>query len=75
MAREARAAAALDHANICGVYEVDESDGRLFIAMQYVEGESLDARLRRAPLDLDDALGLAVQIVRSRDAVPDAQPR
>ncbi len=63
LAREARAAAALDHANICGVYEVDESDGRLFIAMQFVEGETLDARLRRAPLDIDDALGIALQIV------------
>jgi len=63
LAREARAAAALDHANICAVYEVDEADGRLFIAMQFVDGETLDARLRRAPLDIDQALDFAVQIV------------
>ena len=41
LVREARAAAALDYSNICAVYEVDEAGGRLFIAMQYVDGETL----------------------------------
>jgi len=61
--REARAAATLDHPNICAVYDVGEAAGRRYIAMQYVDGESLDARLRRAPLDLREILALAVQIV------------
>ena len=52
LVREARAAATLDHPHICAVYEVDEADGRRYIAMQYVDGEALDARLRRSPLEL-----------------------
>jgi serine/threonine protein kinase/formylglycine-generating enzyme required for sulfatase activity len=69
LVREARAAAVLDHPNICAVYEVGEAAGRHFIAMQYVDGEPLDVRLRRAPLELRDVLALAVQIV---GAVSDA---
>ena len=67
--REARAAATLDHPHICAVYEVGEADGRQYIAMQYVEGETLDARLRRSPLDLQEILASAVQIV---DALSEA---
>jgi formylglycine-generating enzyme required for sulfatase activity len=67
--REARAAAVLDHPNICAVYEVGEAAGRHFIAMQYVDGEPLDVRLRRSPLELPEVLALAVQIV---GAVSDA---
>jgi formylglycine-generating enzyme required for sulfatase activity len=62
LTREARAAAALDHPHICAVYDVDEGAAGLFIAMQYVEGETLDARLHRSPLTVDEALALAVQI-------------
>ena len=61
--REARAAATLDHPHICAIYEVGEADGRQFIAMQFVEGETLDARLRRSPLDLHQILATAVQII------------
>ena len=67
--REARAAAILDHPHICSVYEVGEAAGRQYIAMQYIEGETLDARLRRSPLDLNEILAIAVQIV---DAVGEA---
>ena len=67
--REARAAATLDHAHICSVYEVGETDGRPYIAMQYVEGEALDSRLRRSPLALYEILAIAVQVV---DALSDA---
>lgn len=67
--REARAAAALDHPHICAVYEVGDADGRAFIAMQYVEGQTLDARLRASPLELADTLAIAVQIA---DALADA---
>jgi len=67
--REARAAATLDHPHICSIYEVGEAGGRQYIAMQYVEGETLDARLRRSPLDLNEILASAVQIV---DALSEA---
>jgi serine/threonine protein kinase len=72
LSREARAAAILDHPHICSVYEVGEADGRQFIAMQYVEGETLDARIARAPLDLQEVLASAVQIV---DALGEAHAR
>ena len=47
--REARAAAAVSHPNICQLYDIGEEDGDLFIAMEYLEGESLAARLERGP--------------------------
>src|SRR5436190_20974127 len=47
LVREARGAATLDHPHIGAVYEVGEADGRPFIAMQYVEGQPLDERVRR----------------------------
>ncbi len=67
--REARAAATLDHPHICSIYEVGEVEGRQYIAMQYVEGETLDARLRRSPPGLNEILANAVQIV---DALSEA---
>ena len=48
--REARAAAALDHPNICAIYEVGEESGRSYIAMQYIKGETLDARMMKGRL-------------------------
>jgi serine/threonine protein kinase/Tol biopolymer transport system component len=65
---EARAAAALDHPNICPVYDIGEQDGRVWIAMQYVEGETLAARLRREPLELSTALSVATQIASALSA-------
>jgi serine/threonine protein kinase len=61
--QEARAAAAVTHPNIASVHEVGESDGRIFVAMEYVDGEVLRRRLG-VPLDLASALQIAVQIAR-----------
>src|SRR6185436_12356864 len=67
--REARAAAMLDHPNICAIYEVGEDRGRSFIAMQYIEGETLAAHVQRKPLDAVAALAIAAQVA---DALDDA---
>jgi serine/threonine-protein kinase len=60
--REARAASALSHPNICTVYDVGEVDGRPFIAMEYLEGRNLRARLGNTPLPRRQALEYAIQI-------------
>jgi len=67
--REAKAAATLDHPNICTVHEVGEAGGHHFIVMQLVEGETLAARLARKPLDLAESLALASQMA---DALAEA---
>ena len=54
---EAKAASALDHSNICSIYEIGKSgDGRMFIAMAYYEGETLAAKIKRGPLPVKDCL-------------------
>ena len=60
--REARAAAALSHNHICTVYEIGEEEKRLFIAMEYIEGESLRQKIARGPLSRDEALRIAIQV-------------
>jgi serine/threonine-protein kinase len=62
--REARAAAAVDHPNICTVHDVGESDGRLYIVLTYYEGETLRERIKRGPLPLDEARQIAIQVAR-----------
>ncbi|MFY9821645.1 MAG: protein kinase [Thermoanaerobaculia bacterium] len=60
---EAKAASALDHPNICTVYEIDETeDDRLFIAMAFCEGETLRERIRRGPLKLEEVVDFGSQI-------------
>ena len=59
---EAQAAAALNHPNICTVYEIDEYENRSFIAMECIEGESLKAKINSGPLRLDEAIEIAVEI-------------
>ncbi|PYT06301.1 MAG: hypothetical protein DMF60_09670, partial [Acidobacteria bacterium] len=70
--REAQAAAALDHSNICSIYEVGEEDGLSFIVMQYIEGASLASRITAKALGLREALDIAVQIA---DALAEAHSR
>ena len=59
---EAQAAAALDHPNICTVHEIDEADGHTFIAMAYVEGQSLREKTESGPLKLEEALSVAIDV-------------
>ncbi len=65
---EAQAAAALDHPNICTIYEIDEADGQLFIAMAYIEGQSLKEKIEAGPLKLDEALGIVIQVAEGLQA-------
>ncbi len=60
--REAQAAAALDHPNICTVHEIDEADDRMFISMAFIEGESLKTKIDGGHLKIDEALGFGMQV-------------
>jgi len=66
--QEARAILALNHPNILTVYEIGETDGKYYIATEYIEGETLRQRLWREPLKLDEALGVAIQIAMALEA-------
>jgi eukaryotic-like serine/threonine-protein kinase len=66
--REARAASALSHPNICTVYDIGEMDGRPFIAMEYLEGQNLRARMGSTALPQREALEHAIQIVQGLSA-------
>ena len=70
--REARTAATLDHPNICSIYEVGQDDEHSFIVLQYIEGETLAARLKRQLPDLREALAIAAQVA---DALNEAHTR
>ena len=61
--QEAQAASALDHPNICTIYEINETpDGQLYLVMAYYEGETLKQRIERGPLALDEAVDIATQV-------------
>ncbi len=70
--REAKTLAQLNHANIAGIYGVEEQDGRRFLILEFVEGESLEERLDRGPLPVDDAIEFAIQIAAGIEAAHDA---
>ncbi len=66
--REAKAAAALHHSNVCPVHEIDEVDGKTFLAMAFLEGEALEDRIAQGPFSIKEALDIAHQVAEGLDA-------
>jgi two-component system LytT family response regulator len=66
--QEAKTASALSHPNVAHVFEIGDADGVTFLAMEYIEGQTLNARIAGAPLPLDEAVDIAIQVADALDA-------